>query len=77
MTPIDNGEYKMVRPDFIFFAIQQDGAVIADIVDPHGTYLGDALPKLKGLAKCAEKHARTYRRFESVAEFGASCGSWI
>ena len=29
----DNGEYKMVRPDFIFFAVQQDGSVIADIVD--------------------------------------------
>jgi type III restriction enzyme len=42
--------------------------VVADIVDPHGLYLADALPKLQGLALYAEVHAKAYRRIESVAE---------
>lgn len=63
----ENEEYKIVRPDFIFFA-EQDGKVVVDLVDPHGLHLADALPKLQGLAKYAEKHGDTYRRIESVAE---------
>ena len=61
-------QYKLVRPDFIFFATLDDGKLIADIVDPHGPYLADALPKLQGLALYAETHATAYRRIESVAE---------
>jgi hypothetical protein len=41
---------------------------VADIVDPHGLHLADALPKLQGLALYAETHAKVYRRIESVAE---------
>ena len=41
---------------------------MADIVDPHGLRLADALPKLQGLALYAEAHAKSYRRIESVAE---------
>lgn len=63
----ENGEYKIVRPDFIFFA-EQDGKVVVDLVDPHGLHLADALPKLQGLAIYAEKHGDSYRRIESVAE---------
>jgi len=61
-------QYNMLRPDFIFFAKQSDGTVVADIVDPHSPHLADALPKLQGLALYAEKHAQIYRRIESVAE---------
>ncbi len=61
-------QYGIVRPDFIFFAIEADGSVVADIVDPHGLHLADALPKLAGLALYAEGHAGAYRRIESVAE---------
>jgi len=64
---LEDGEYKIVRPDFIFFALQ-DGKVVADIVDPHGTFLADALPKLKGLAEYAKAHSGSYRRIESVAK---------
>jgi len=64
----DGDQYKMVRPDCIFFATLDDGKVAADIVDPHGLYLADALPKLQGLALYAESHAMAYRRVESVAE---------
>ncbi|MEQ1795018.1 MAG: DEAD/DEAH box helicase family protein [Nitrospira sp.] len=61
-------QYGIVRPDFIFFAAQADGTVVADLVDPHGLHLADALPKLRGLALYAETHAKVYRRIESVAE---------
>jgi hypothetical protein len=64
----DGSEYKIVRPDFIFFAALEDGTVVADIVDPHGFHLADALAKLQGLALYASTHAGVYRRIESVAK---------
>lgn len=64
---IEDGDTRIVRPDFIFFA-EVNGAVVADIIDPHGTHLADALPKLKGLARYAETHPEIYRRIEAVAE---------
>jgi hypothetical protein len=66
----DGTRIRIVRPDFIFFSTQSDGSVAADIVDPHGIQLGDALPKLQGLARYAEAHATIYRRIESVAKIG-------
>ena len=66
---VEDEQYKIVRPDFIFFA-EQEGQVVADLVDPHGLHLADALAKLKGLARYAEEHAACYRRIESVAEAG-------
>jgi len=65
----DSGETKIVRPDFLFFAEQND-KIVVDIIDPHGFHLADALPKLKGLAQYAEAHAQVYRRIEAVAESG-------
>jgi type III restriction enzyme len=62
---------KIVRPDFIFLA-EDDGEIVADIVDPHGFHLADALPKLKGLARYAEIHSQSYRRIEAVAETGGN-----
>ena len=60
---------KIVRPDFIFFA-EQDGKIVADIVDPHGSYLAEAIPKLQGLARYAEMHPGVFRRVEVIAEAG-------
>lgn len=68
---IEEGEYKIVRPDFVFFS-EQDGKIVADIVDPHGIHLADALPKLRGLAVYAKIHANAYRRIESVAEINGN-----
>jgi hypothetical protein len=65
------GSYRLLRPDFLFFAQVPDGSIAADIVDPHGTHLSDALPKLKALARYAEEHAGTYRRIESIAKVGS------
>jgi type III restriction enzyme len=66
----DGDETKIIRPDFVFFA-EQDGKIVADIVDPHGIHLADALPKLKGLACYAETHSTIYRRIEAVAKSGS------
>jgi hypothetical protein len=68
VTYEDGGEIKIVRPDFIFFSEHADGTIVADIVDPHGIHLADALPKLKGLAKYAETNFSIYRRIDAVAK---------
>jgi hypothetical protein len=39
----EGDDTKIVRPDFIFFT-EQDGKIVADITDPHGFNLADALP---------------------------------
>jgi len=62
----EDDEYKIVRLDFVFFS-EQDGTVVADLVDPHGTHLSDALPKLQGLSIYAEFHGDAYRQLQSVA----------
>lgn len=64
---LEDEQYKVVRPDFVFFA-EQDGKVVVDMVDPHGLHLADALPKLQGLAIYAEFYGSAYRRIESVSE---------
>jgi type III restriction enzyme len=64
---VENQQYKIVRPDFIFFSTLDDGRVVADLVDPHSLHLADALPKLQGLAEYAKHHANAYRRIQSVA----------
>jgi hypothetical protein len=64
----DDGETKILRPDFLFFAECANGDIVVDIVDPHGYHLADALPKLRGLAHYAETHADKFRRIEAVAE---------
>jgi len=66
----DNNQVRIVRPDFIFFSRKSDNTVTADIIDPHGTHLSDALPKLQGLARYAETHPNIYRRIEAIADVG-------
>src|SRR5699024_8807859 len=36
------GDWKALRPDFIFFGTNHDGSVAVDLVDPHGHHLSDA-----------------------------------
>lgn len=67
-----DGIWNIVRPDFLFFAEESGGSVAVDIVDPHGTWLGDALPKLRGLADFAETHGHVFRRIEAVDEIDGS-----
>lgn len=58
----------IMRPDFVFFIEGPGDTIVADIVDPHGIHLSDALPKLQGLAKYAEAYGGSYRRIEAVAK---------
>ena len=60
---------KIARPDFIFF-VEQNGKIVADIIDPHGTQFADAVSKLQGLARYAETHPEAFRRVEVIAEVG-------
>ena len=62
-------ENRIVRPDFIFFSRSENGTVVADLVDPHGHYLADALPKLKGLAAYAANNSGLFRRIEAITKF--------
>ncbi|MCV7471929.1 DEAD/DEAH box helicase family protein [Micrococcus luteus] len=62
------GQWQALRPDFLFFHANQDGTIRADLVDPHGTHLADALPKLRGLAEYAQAHGNAFGRIEAVAE---------
>lgn len=68
VTYQEAGETKILRPDFIFFSRLADGAIVADIIDPHGTQFGDALPKAKGLAEFIETQPNVFRRVEVCAE---------
>lgn len=61
----DRGEWRRMCPDFLFF--HDTDPVKVSIVDPHGIYLADALPKLRGLADFAERHGESFHRIESVA----------
>jgi type III restriction enzyme len=63
------GDWKALRPDFIFFGTSHDGQIV---VDPHGHHLSDALPKLRGLADFVERFVHDFRRVESVAETGGT-----
>jgi hypothetical protein len=67
-----DNDWKIVRPDFLLFGKLDDGTIIVDIIDPHGYYLADSLPKLQGLARYAEVHGAAYRRIEVVAELNGA-----
>lgn len=61
----------MLRPDFVFFdRPSPDAPVRASVVDPHGHWLPDALPKLRGLAAFAAEYGSEFHRIEAVSEVG-------
>jgi type III restriction enzyme len=60
--------WRRLCPDFIFFTQSLDGQIKASIVDPHGFFLSDALPKLRGIAQFAVEFGDEFHRVESVAE---------
>ncbi len=64
------GRVRTVRPDFVFFTENDDGTIGASIVDPHSHHLGDALPKLRGLADYAECHGAHFQRIDAVSKIG-------
>jgi hypothetical protein len=56
-----------MSPDFLFFSGNDDDIKVS-IVDPHGVHLGDALPKLRGLARFAMEYGDAFHRIEAVAK---------
>ncbi|MBQ1051626.1 DEAD/DEAH box helicase family protein [Micromonospora sp. C51] len=56
-----------MTPDFIFIHKVQ-GSLRASLIDPHGTYLADAVPKLKGLTDYADMHGTEFHRIQSIAK---------
>jgi type III restriction enzyme len=64
----EDGQASLLRPDFIFFTHTANGTVQANLVDPHGYHLADALPKLKGLCSYSEQHGNQFDRIEAVAD---------
>jgi type III restriction enzyme len=61
------GNWRRMCPDFVFFHGDKDDIKVS-IVDPHGFHLGDALPKLRGLANYTEAFGDEFHRIEAVAE---------
>ena len=59
-------QWRRMCPDFLFFHVAS-GHMTVSIVDPHGPQFADALPKLRGLAKFAATHGKSFHRIESVA----------
>jgi type III restriction enzyme len=61
-----HGEWRTLRPDFVFFVDSEHG-VQANIVDPHGHWLPDAIWKLHGMARYAELYGNRFHRIESIS----------
>jgi type III restriction enzyme len=61
----NEGTWKSVQPDLIFVAKTQDG-LRPSIIDPHGAHLGDALPKLKALARYAASNGDRFERIIAI-----------
>ncbi len=72
ITYQEDDQESIMRPDFIFFSRTEEGAVQANIIDPHGHFLADSLPKLVGLANYAESRSSYFGRIEAVAKVGES-----
>lgn len=59
------GDWRTLRPDFVFFEKRSEN-LRPSVVDPHGHWLPDALPKLRGMAEFANEYAADFHRIESV-----------
>lgn len=55
-----------LHPDFIFFVRTADGEIKPSIIDPHGDYLGDTLPKLKGYIEYLRDYPTMFAQVLSV-----------
>ncbi|KZE92398.1 hypothetical protein AVP42_02552 [Agromyces sp. NDB4Y10] len=61
------GSWRRMCPDFVFFHGTESDVKVS-IVDPHGFHLGDALPKLRGLADFSLQYGDEFHRIEAVAQ---------
>ena len=58
---------KAVHPDFIFFVRDAEGTIRPSIIDPHGSYLADATPKLKGYVEYLIDYPYTFVQVLSIS----------
>ncbi|MBF6618774.1 MAG: DEAD/DEAH box helicase family protein [Patulibacter sp.] len=61
-----HGDWRTLRPDFLFFVDSGDG-LVASLIDPHGHWLPDAAWKLHGMARFAEVYGDRFHRIESIS----------
>lgn len=61
----DGGGWSAMYPDFLFFR-RHEGAVVVDVIDPHGLHLPDAPAKARGMADYANRFGGKFGRFEMV-----------
>lgn len=61
----DGDSWKSLQPDLIIVN-RLNSQWRPSIIDPHGAHLGDALPKLKALAKYADDHGNTFDRIIAI-----------
>ncbi len=59
---------RVLYPDFIFFERVGDREM-PSIIDPHGIYLADTMPKLKGIAAYVEDYGDIYHRYWFVSDY--------
>jgi len=69
----DTGRWTSLQPDFVVVSRQDDGSLVASIIDPHGDHLADAKNKLKALARHAEQFGERFVAIKSITK--ASDGS--
>lgn len=61
-----HGDWRTLRPDFLFFIDTTEG-VKGSIIDPHGAWLPDSLAKLRGMARFARSYGDRFHRIESIS----------
>lgn len=61
-----HGDWRTLRPDFLFF-VHSNAGVKVNIVDPHGSWLPDAIAKLRGMARYAQVYGENFHRIESIS----------
>ena len=62
---------KAVHPDFIFFVRDEDGVIRPSIIDPHGSFLSDAVPKLRGYVEYLREYPNAFKQVLAVDSIGS------
>lgn len=62
-----DGEWRLVQPDVLLIHLDSEKRLRPSLVDPHGAYFSDAIPKLLGIVEYVEKHGGDFVRVESLA----------
>ena len=59
---VGKDELKNFFPDFIFFEETNDGRIIRNIVDPHGEWMSDSVPRLEGYIEYLKNHYNDFAK---------------